>query len=83
MARKLKAIEMIEENSFMGLMASKGQIPGVTGVPVDPELRRTGRLFEVVGTQDEKAGSAFRIVRPTSWGKMSGGNDMNGGAFAH
>lgn len=83
MARKQQVIELIEENSFMGLLACKGQIPGAIGTPIAPELQRTGRLFEVVGREGKKATSSFRIVRPTSWGKLSGGNGMNGGAFAH
>lgn len=78
MARRQQEIELIATNSFMGLLASKNQIPGVVGVEVAPELRRTGRLFEVVGRKEAKPTSAFRIVRPGSWG-----GDVNGGAFAH
>lgn len=78
MARKQQQIEMIAKNSFMGLLASKNQIPGVVGVEVSAELRRTGRVFEVVGQRQAKHTSSFRIVRPRSWG-----GNTNGGAFAH
>ncbi len=78
MARKQQQIELIAKNSFMGLLASKNQIPGVIGVEVSSELRRTGRLFEVVGRRHAKPASSFRIVRPGSWG-----GNTNGGAFAH
>ncbi len=78
MARRQQEIELIATESFMGLLASKNQIPGVIGVDVAPELRRTGRLFEVVGRKEAKPASTFRIVRPRSWG-----GDVNGGAFAH
>lgn len=82
MARKKVEIEMIKENSFMGLLATKGQIPSVIGTPIAPELSRTGRLFEVVGREEKKAQTSFRIVRPASWG-MIVGNGMNGGVPAH
>lgn len=81
MARKQIEIEVIKENSFMGLLATKGQIPGVVGTPIAAELCRTGRLFEVVGQEEKKAAYSFRIVRPASWG-MIVGNGMNRGAFA-
>ncbi len=76
MARK-QEIELIANDSFMGLLASKNAIPGVVGVEVAPELRRTGRLFEVVGRKQAKAKTNLRITRPSSWG-----GDVNG-AFAH
>lgn len=76
MARK-QEIELIAKDSFMGLLASKNAIPGVVGVEVAPELRRTGRLFEVVGRKQVKAQTSLRITRPQSWG-----GDING-AFAH
>ncbi len=82
MARKQVEIDSIVENSFMGLLATKGQIPGVIGTPIAPELSRTGRLFEVVGRKEKKPAYSFRIVRPASWG-MIVGNGTNGGAFAH
>lgn len=78
MARKQQEIELIATNSFMGLLASKNQIPGVVGVEAAPELRRTGRLFEVVGRKEAKSRISFRIVRPSSWG-----GNVDGGAFAH
>lgn len=77
MARK-QEIEMIASDSFMGLLASKNMIPGVVGVEVAPELRRTGRLFEVVGRKQATAKTSLRITRPLSWG-----GNVNGGAFAH
>ncbi len=82
MARKQVEIELITENSFMGLLATKGQTPGVIGTPIAPEVSRTGRLFEVVGRKEKKARPSFRIVRPASWG-MIVGNGTTGGAFAH
>ena len=82
MARKQVEIQVIKENSFMGLLASKGQIPGVIGTPVAAELSRTGRLFEVVGREEKKSAYSFRIVRPASWGMILG-SGANGGAFAH
>lgn len=72
-----REIELIANDSFMGLLASKNAIPGVVGVEVAPELRRTGRLFEVVGRKQVQAKTSLRITRPTSWG-----GDING-AFAH
>lgn len=81
MARKQVEIELITENSFMGLLATKGQTPGVIGTPIAPELSRTGRLFEVVGRKEKKSMS-FRIVRPASWGMIIGGYSADG-AFAH
>ncbi len=83
MARKQQIIETIEQNSFMGLLASKGQIPDVTAPAVAADLRSNGRIFEVVGQKQAKAKMSLRIVRPSSWGKVSGGNGMSGGAFAH
>jgi len=82
MARRQVEIQVISENSFMGLLASKGQIPGVVGTPIAPELSRTGRLFEVVGIKQDKPSFSFRIVRPASWGMITG-NGSTGGAFAH
>lgn len=77
MASIYKEIEVIDTNSFMGLLASKGQVPGAEGVAVEKELRRTGRLFEVVGRKEAKAIS-FRIVRPESWG-----DSIKGGSYAY
>lgn len=82
MARKQIETQVITENSFMGLLASKGQIPGVVGTAISPELSRTHRLFEVVGEKKQKPAFSFRIVRPASWG-MNASNRTNGGAFAH
>lgn len=82
MARKQVEIQVITENSFMGLLASKGQIPGVVGTAISPELSHTNRLFEVVGEKKQKPTFSFRIVRPASWGMISS-NRTNGGAFAH
>ncbi len=82
MARKQVEIELITENSFMGLLATKGQTPGVIGTPIAPEVSRTGRLFEVVGQNEKKASTSFRIVRPASWGRIVGGYSADG-AFAH
>jgi len=82
MARKQVEIELIAKNSFMGLLATEGQIPGVIGTPIAPELCRTGRLFEVVGRKETKPAYSFRIVRPASWGTILGSGN-HGGAFAH
>lgn len=69
MAILYKTIEKIENDSFMGLLASHGQIPGVVGTPVDPALKANGKVLEVVGTKAKKESFQLRIVRPQSWGR--------------
>lgn len=82
MAKTVNTIEFIEDGSFMGLLATKGQIPGAVGAPIANELRFTQQLFEVVDGKKTKASSAFKIVRPRSWGKFSATENVEG-AFAH
>lgn len=80
MAHNIKTIEKIEDDSFMGLLASEGHIPGVTGAPV---ARTNGQIFEVVGKSEKSNFRGFRIVRPGSWGNKTDGGNFSGGAFAH
>ncbi|WP_262696125.1 hypothetical protein [Kordiimonas aquimaris] len=82
MAHTVETIELIESYSFMGLLATKGQIPGVEGTPIAEEQRAVNKLFEVVGTKKTKPAFSFKIVRPLSWGKFSTSNNASG-AFAH
>lgn len=82
MANTVNTIELIKNNSFMGLMATKGLVPGAVGTPIANELRFTQQLFEVVGKKKAKARFSFKIVRPQSWGKINSGGNI-GGAFAH
>lgn len=81
MAQKQEMIEVIGKNSFMGLMATKGQIPGAVGTPIDEELQAKGKLFEVVDANAEKSSFSLRISRPVSWGRVA--SELEGGAFAH
>ena len=82
MAHTVETIELIEKNSFMGLMATMGQIPDAVGTPIADELRAVNMLFEVVGAKKAKSTFSFKIVRPLSWGKFSTVQNA-GGAFAH
>lgn len=82
MAQTVNTIELIDDNSFMGLLATKGHIPGATGTPIADDQRAVNQVFEVVGAKKTKSAFSFKIVRPVSWGQFS--TDNNGrGAFAH
>lgn len=81
MANLYKEIELIDTNSFMGLLATKEQIPGAVGTPIADDQRATNNVFEVVGRKPART-FGFKIVRPASWSKNFGGN-FGDGAFAH